>query len=139
MATSNSCFISLRIDHDDPIFLGKRVISLRKNLESSGVRVTAHRGEEVLQPDSGFEAKSDPATLYTLAITFLTSGAAVAVVNALRATFEAAHSANLKATVTIGSQSLELSGEHLSGQEAQKLEETLDEWIRVKQKGAAAS
>jgi len=137
MTATNVGLISLGTDHKDPALLGRQVSSLRKNLESSGVRVTAHRGDEEQHRD--FEVKSDPATLYTLAITFLTSGAAVALVNALRATFDSAHSAGLKAKVTIGTRSLEVSGEHLSGPQAEKLEETLNDWIRAKDEGALAS
>ena len=134
----NVNLISLDCAQEDPMVLRKRVESLRKNLEVAGVRVTAHRGHEPAQ-NNEFEHKSDAVTLYTLALTFLTSGAAVAVVNALRATFEAAHSANLKATLTVGNRSMEISGEHLAGSEAQKLEDTLNNWLRIEDKGALAS
>jgi hypothetical protein len=133
----NMDMISLRMEQDDPDLLGRQVLSLRRNLQASGIRVTPCR--EVQERSDDLETRSDPAMLYTLALTFMTSGAAVALVNALRATFEAVHNAKLTAKITIGNRSLEVSGEHLSGHEARKVEDILEGWIKGQSKGASAS
>jgi hypothetical protein len=85
---------------------------LNKNLCAAGFKVSRDRdtNDETLKD---FESKSDPVTLYTVAVTFMTSGAAVALINALRATFAASHGFRLKAKVVLPGKTIELSAETL--------------------------
>lgn len=138
MLASHKCLVSLNGSPNDHGLLGRRVASLRRNLEASGIRVTSIRDDGPPDENSRFETRSDPVTLATLGMTFLTSGAAVALIKALRATFDAAHSTSLKAKITIGKRSLEISGEHLTDRGAQNLEETLNKWIDDSAEGATA-
>jgi hypothetical protein len=87
---------------------------LNKNLRAAGFNVSrSHDTNAETQKD--FESKSDPVTLYTVAITFMTSGAAVALINALRATFAASHGFRLKAKVVLPGKTIEVSAETLEG------------------------
>jgi hypothetical protein len=124
MASAQKVLISLESNDNDPIVSRREVELLQRNLRTAGINALPHHINN-LPPQTDWERRGDTISLYTLGMTFLTSGAAVAVVNALRATFAAAHSGSIKFKVILPDRTIEISGDHLNGDRAEKLIQVL--------------
>jgi hypothetical protein len=120
MSFSQESVISIESADGDLLLLRRHVQILQRNLKSAGISVTPHKEVGSAEPND-YEYKSDPSSLYALGIAFFSSGAAVALVKALSATFAATQCKNIKAKLKIGDKTIDITGEHLNGAEAEKL------------------
>jgi hypothetical protein len=121
--------ISVDSDDADPVRNKQCVDLLRRNLSFAGIRVSKHL-EDAPRALVELESRSDPISLYTLGLTFITSGAAVALINAVRATFVAAHNSKLRVKIVLQGKAIELSGDSLTDSRAQQLLETLQKELQ---------
>jgi hypothetical protein len=127
---SGSPHALLTLQHEDGDLAGSReqIVLLRRNLSLAGIQVSSHR-ESTENSSADTELRSDPISLCTLGVTFLTSGAAVALINALRATFQATRSAKIHVKVVLPAKTIDISGDQLSdamsGQLLQMLQQEL--------------
>jgi hypothetical protein len=67
------------------------------------------------------EYRSDLGSQFSLAITFIGSGAAVALINAMRATFDSARGASFKFTLNLNGRQIDVDAEHLKSGDVDNL------------------
>ncbi len=113
MATSPHALVTLQNDDTDPDRVSRQLALLRKNLTSAGIQVSKYV-EQAATSSPDQETKCDLASLYTLGVTFLTSGAAVALINALRATYLASRNGKIHVKVVLPTKTIDISGDQLS-------------------------
>jgi hypothetical protein len=111
-------------EDQDPSQLRRLVSSLQKNLASSGIQ--SESANEAPEPsDSSVEYRSASASLYSLAISFITSGAAITLINALQASAASARGAAVKFTLDINGRKIDVDASHLNDQAVGNLTDVL--------------
>jgi hypothetical protein len=124
MSSVNRVLLSLESTGTDPAQLRRHMMLLQRNIEAANIKASRVLDTEVKR-DPDYETRSDAAMLYTLALTFVTSGGAVALINALRATFSTIHSGKITATFVSSGRTLEISADHLTDNRVHELIETI--------------
>jgi hypothetical protein len=110
----------------DSAQLRRLLMSLQNNLSQSGI-TSKSAAQLPVTPDPSVEYRSDVGSLYSLALTFIGSGAAVALINAIRATFDSARGATFKFALTMNGRQIDIDAAHLRSGEVDKLTELLHE------------
>lgn len=108
----------------DPMQLRRLVLSLQNNLSQSGIK-SASAEQRPAKQDPSVEYRSDLGSLYSLAITFISSGAAVALIHAMRATFDSARGSSFKFALTVNGRQINVEAAHLKSGEVDDLTEVL--------------
>jgi hypothetical protein len=121
--------ITLDSDGSDPARDKQSIELLKRNLSCAGIRFAPYQASDA-SVHVGLESRSDAGCLYTLVLTFVTSGAAVALINAVRTTLAAMHSSQINFRIANGNKTIEISGDHLSSSRSGQLLDMLKEELR---------
>lgn len=130
MISEKKAILRLESKNDgESLRLRQQTVALQESLNRFS-EIRAASTSEVIPTQDNVEKKGELMLLYTLALTFISTGTAKALIDGLRATFSATRDSSLKATLQINGREIEITAEHLTERQVDKLMRLIDQEIK---------